>query len=285
MYMFGLKFVHSLAFIFAYYVCLVGVGISLNGQSTKTDFVLVSFVFVLISTGCLSFSLKRLKREIYICNDTFQTIKKESDTRLSVVIPPVVASYVARNQSPICYDCKDVGLACIVISNMNRLMKERSYNDVTYILHLYHSDIAKHLEGSDIDKVKTVGRYCLLAVGLPTGNNGNMEILARWAKNVFPKLNGTMYHGFKVDVNVVLHHGDFFAGVIGKKKLRFDVWGPQIEKLQRAMWDVWELQQHTGIYATPDAFDTLTRKFIFSVSIKNTSGGKLYKLDKESAHD
>ena len=61
-----------------------------------------------------------------------------------------------------------------------------------------------------------MGPLDLVAVGLPTGNRGNLEFMAQWALDVLKKLD--LVAAFQLRVFVVLHHGDIFAGKKKQKK-------------------------------------------------------------------
>jgi len=121
----------------------------------------------------------------------------------------------------------------------------------------------------------------LFAVGLPTGARGSFELLARWSLNLITDLQQSLPEwAAGCPVVIVLHTSDYYAGVLGNKKLRFDLWGPQMDRFEKVAMQLTALGQQ-GIFVTQEARDSLGEKFFFQSSSVETVSGIMYKLQKE----
>lgn len=61
----------------------------------------------------------------------------------------------------------------------------------------------------------------MLAVGLPTGNRGNLDYFVKWAGGVLSGLSDVIKmsteRSTRLRVSIVLHHSYFFAGMLHMK--------------------------------------------------------------------
>ncbi|MBO7639353.1 MAG: adenylate/guanylate cyclase domain-containing protein, partial [Treponema sp.] len=77
-----------------------------------------------------------------------------------------------------------------------------------------------------VEKIKTIGDAYMAACGLPTPNPNHARIMVEFAKGMFQDLkeyNETANIPFNMRIG--LNCGPVNAGVIGKTKFQYDVWG------------------------------------------------------------
>lgn len=111
---------------------------------------------------------------MYVYNNSLKWAKQQVKERLRVVIPPAITTTMNLGKYPITlfgtylfdlqrypiiYKCKDVGIACIVLTNIEHLTKEFSYNVNTWTLHTFHTEIANAAPLESLDRIKV----CLFA--------------------------------------------------------------------------------------------------------------------------
>jgi len=276
----GMRFILALIPVGVMSLVLVLFVIILEGQIVYMVVFCVILVLAILNLAVAAYFVKRLSRELVIIQYSLTLKKLDSQQRLRVVIPPAIASLMRRGQYPAVYSCPDVGLGCVSVCNLEQLVQAHSCAEITSMLNEFHSEVARLTPSEYIDRIKTVGALDLLAVGLPTGNRGNVEFLARWALDVFPKLKPLQLCMFELHVCIVLHCGDVVAGVMGKKKLRFDMWGVQMTKFQSVVDDVRKFDQH-GVYVTSEAYELLREKFHFYHTPVKTVSGTIYRLLRE----
>ena len=63
------------------------------------------------------------------------------------------------------YNCQDVGVGCVALTNMQTLTKDYSYNQITLMLHNFHV-CAELANQPGLDKIKVVSPLLLLSPAL-----------------------------------------------------------------------------------------------------------------------
>jgi class 3 adenylate cyclase len=85
-----------------------------------------------------------------------------------------------------------------------------------------------------LEKIKTVGDAYMLAGGLPDPNNSHAEDVARMAlamQEEVRKIHGP--HGEPLSIRIGMATGPVVAGVIGRKKFLYDLWGDTVNTASR----------------------------------------------------
>ena len=85
-----------------------------------------------------------------------------------------------------------------------------------------------------VEKIKTIGDAYMAACGLPTLNPKHAQIMVAFAKGMYEdldKYNKTAKIRFQMRVG--LNSGPVTAGVIGKTKFIYDVWGDTVNTASR----------------------------------------------------
>ena len=100
------------------------------------------------------------------------------------------------------------------------------------------SILIRLLKNTDIEKIKTIGDAYMCAGGIPEKNRTNpVEVIlaALEMKAYMTGLKqGSDLEGMKYwDIRIGIHTGTVVAGVVGQKKLSFDIWGDTVNTASR----------------------------------------------------
>ncbi len=89
-------------------------------------------------------------------------------------------------------------------------------------------------EKHGIEKIKTIGDAYLAVGGLPSPRADHAEAIANMALDIQQEINQfRTYEGHPISVRVGINTGSVIAGVIGKKKFTYDLWGDTVNIANR----------------------------------------------------
>ncbi|KAG2382301.1 hypothetical protein C9374_005503 [Naegleria lovaniensis] len=120
------------------------------------------------------------------------------------------------------------------IENFNQLSLEISPKNLISFLDSIFEKFDQIIQKYSLEKIKTIGDNYMLASGLPEKNDKFAENAVRGAfemAKIVAEMNATSK--FKVNIRVGLSTGEVVAGIVGKKKPAYDVWGATVNFASR----------------------------------------------------
>ncbi len=178
--------------------------------------------------------------EILVAERTqqLQAEKRKSDELLLNVLPEEVAAELKEKGEATPRQYEMVSLLFTDIQGFTGLASEVSPTELIQTLNEFYSAFDDIIERHDLEKIKTIGDSYMCAGGLPTENRTNaidavaaaceiQEWVAKWNEGPIDKGLG------RWDVRIGIHTGRLIAGVIGKKKFAYDVWGDAVNVAAR----------------------------------------------------
>jgi class 3 adenylate cyclase len=85
-----------------------------------------------------------------------------------------------------------------------------------------------------VEKIKTIGDAYMAACGIPTSNPDHARIMVEFAKGLYLDLADYNKNAeIKFEMRIGLNCGPVTAGVIGKTKFLYDVWGNTVNVASR----------------------------------------------------
>ncbi|MGD9536683.1 MAG: adenylate/guanylate cyclase domain-containing protein [Alphaproteobacteria bacterium] len=85
-----------------------------------------------------------------------------------------------------------------------------------------------------LEKIKTIGDAYMVAGGVPTGRPDHAAAVAGMALDLLAAVRRfNAEGGMSIEVRVGIHSGSLVAGVIGRRKFSYDVWGDTVNTASR----------------------------------------------------
>lgn len=164
--------------------------------------------------------------------------KKKSDALLLNILPEKVAIELINNEvaTPRQHEC--VTILFTDFEGFTKLASEITPQELVRTLNECYSAFDDIVGKNNLEKIKTIGDAYMCAGGLPTENTTNaadavaaaceiQEWISKWNMERISK-------GMKRwDIRIGIHTGKIIAGVIGKKKFAYDVWGDTVNTASR----------------------------------------------------
>ncbi len=83
------------------------------------------------------------------------------------------------------------------------------------------------------EKIKTIGDCVMVVAGLPTARSDHAKALTRYAVELRKAVKRERFAGEPIRLRIGIHSGPIVAGVIGKRRFAYDLWGETVNLASR----------------------------------------------------
>lgn len=162
-------------------------------------------------------------------------LEKELAERLLLnILPEPIADRLKRQETSIADGHADVTVMFADIVNFTHMSEEMSPNETVHLLNDIFSEFDLLAEKYGIEKIKTIGDAYMCAGGLRSGlahyvdamADMSLEMQAFVARYLAP-------NGEKLSLRIGMATGPVVAGVIGRRKFSYDLWGDTVNVASR----------------------------------------------------
>lgn len=84
-----------------------------------------------------------------------------------------------------------------------------------------------------LEKIKTIGDCYMVAAGVPRPRADHAQVLVDFALDMQAEIGWRTFGGRKLEFRIGINSGPIVAGVIGRKKFSYDLWGETVNMASR----------------------------------------------------
>ena len=182
------------------------------------------------------FSREKIKlREAVDAQGRAVSMEKElSDRLLLNILPEPIAIRLKRQETNIADGHADVTVMFADIVNFTHMSEEMSPNETVHLLNDIFSEFDMLAEKHGIEKIKTIGDAYMAAGGLRNVTSQYVDAMADMALQMRAFVaRYTAPNGERMSLRVGLATGAVVAGVIGRRKFSYDLWGDTVNVAAR----------------------------------------------------
>jgi class 3 adenylate cyclase len=115
-----------------------------------------------------------------------------------------------------------------------RMCERRSPEEVVRLLDEIVGAFDELVEEQGLEKIKTIGDAYMVAAGVPRTRDDHARAMAALALSMRDKLRSiAVERDAELDMRLGMHTGPVVAGVIGKSKIAYDLWGDTVNTASR----------------------------------------------------
>jgi class 3 adenylate cyclase/CheY-like chemotaxis protein len=164
--------------------------------------------------------------------------QKKSDDLLKNILPNEVAEQLKNKGTVDAKTYKNVSVLFTDFQGFTNISEKLSPQDIIKELDVFFAKFDEIIGGHFIEKIKTIGDAYMCVGGLPLRNKSNPidTVLAGLEMQDFVcKLNDekAARGEERWNLRVGIHTGRVVAGVVGKKKFAYDIWGDTVNTASR----------------------------------------------------
>ena len=224
--------------------------------------------------NCLEKKSYRDKERKYI--ERIKKEEKKTNTLLLNIMPENIADRLKEGEKNIADRYENVTVLFADISGFTKYSSEIAPKIIVEELNNIFSFFDDLVDKYNVEKIKTIGDNYMIASGLPDNNDNHAQDIIKLAidmHNELPKIDKNL--SLKIGIN----SGEVVAGVIGKRKFIYDLWGDTVNVASRMEM----YGENDKIHVSANTYNLVKDKFKFSrkntIDIKGKGKMDTYFLD------
>ncbi|MCB1178713.1 MAG: adenylate/guanylate cyclase domain-containing protein [Leptospiraceae bacterium] len=186
------------------------------------------YVITIIAMGCVVFFLLQL------FSRQRDAAQKQSENLLLNILPKSIAERLKQSSEVIADEFHDVTILFADISGFTSMSARKKPREIVAVLNNIFSEFDTIAISHGLEKIKTIGDAYMAACGLPEPKKNHAEAVMQAAIEMLEFIKD-----YKIDneesikLRIGINTGSVVAGVIGKHKFIYDLWGDAVNVASR----------------------------------------------------
>jgi class 3 adenylate cyclase len=160
--------------------------------------------------------------------------RKHSDKLLNNILPGLIAERLKKGESSIAESFPEVTVLFADIVGFTKLSEELGPRQLVNMLNDVFGrfdELALHFK---LEKIKTIGDCYMVVGGVPDRSPTHCQQVAEFAIAARESIKSySVEWGKELDIRIGIHTGTVVAGVVGKQKYTYDLWGDVVNVASR----------------------------------------------------
>jgi adenylate cyclase len=250
---------------FGAFLALVALSAAIDGvlpepaEAIPTSIVVAFFALNIFGPAVTTFALlEHFVRSRDRAHRLLAAEQERSEALLLSIFPRAIAERLKISQGVIAERSEEVSVLFADITGFTPTAERLPAEEVVVMLDEIFSAFDELVAGHGLEKIKTIGDGYLVAAGIPTPRADHAEAAARLALAMREAL-AELPVASGLSLRVGIDSGPVVAGVIGRTKFSYDLWGDTVNTASR-------METHAppgGIQVTERTYRRLEDGFVF----------------------
>jgi len=185
--------------------------------------------------------------EIGILSDTFNSMtsnlqntleslrieQEKSENLLLNILPKDIAELLKNEPHTVADHYSDASILFADVVNFTPMSSHMEPIELVELLNKVFSQFDDLVEKYDLEKIKTIGDCYMVASGVPKARPDHAQIITQLSLEMQDIVKQSDYFGRKLTFRIGINSGPVVAGVIGRKKFIYDLWGDAVNTASR----------------------------------------------------
>ena len=160
--------------------------------------------------------------------------QQKSETLLLNILPKEIAAILKNESRTIANHYQEASVLFADMVGFTPLSAQLPPVEMVELLNEAFSFFDSLLDKYGVEKIRTIGDSYMVASGVPRGRPDHAQALARMALDMRDYISEhTFLNGHHVSFRIGINSGSMIAGVIGRRKFVYDVWGDAVNIASR----------------------------------------------------
>lgn len=163
-----------------------------------------------------------------------QKEQARSENLLLNVLPQKIADQLKREPGIIAEAHEAVTILFADIVGFTPLTRQLNPVEMIELLNQIYSEFDALSEKYQVEKIRTIGDNYMVASGIPESNEDHARNMARMALEMQAYADKlSIQDGHSIQFRIGIHSGPLIAGIVGRKKFQYDIWGDAVNTASR----------------------------------------------------
>ena len=159
--------------------------------------------------------------------------KAKADYLLGNILPQPIIQKLYDEPGYIAEEYREVSVLFADVIGFTPATAHRSPREVVEFLNALFSKFDGIADRYSLEKIKTIGDAYMVTAGLPEPVVGPSRAIADCALDIMELSRNEPFFGRNLALRIGMHCGPVVAGIIGKKKFSYDLWGDTVNTAAR----------------------------------------------------
>lgn len=159
--------------------------------------------------------------------------QERSENLLLNILPAEIAAILKTEPRTIADAFDGASILFADVVDFTRLSARMSPTDTVELLNEVFSHFDAIVEKHGLEKIKTIGDCYMAAAGVPRPRPDHAQAIIRAAVEMQDYIDQSQFNGQQIEFRIGVNSGPVVAGVIGRKKFIYDLWGDAVNTASR----------------------------------------------------
>ncbi|HLO24482.1 MAG TPA: adenylate/guanylate cyclase domain-containing protein [Geobacteraceae bacterium] len=192
------------------------------------------FLSSLILGMAASYFLEVFLRRVFTQRIRLAQEQEKSERLLRNILPRETAAALKEQEGVIADHYDSASILFADVSDFTSMSARMKPHEVVELLNEVFSHFDDLAERHDLEKIKTIGDCYMLAAGVPRTCHNHAHVLTHVGLAMLRYVKGRRFGNVgQISLRIGINSGPVVAGVIGRKKFRYDLWGDTVNVASR----------------------------------------------------
>jgi len=192
------------------------------------------FLSTLILGMATSYFIEVYIRRVFVQRIKLAQEEEKSNRLLLNVLPREIAATLKEREGIIAEHYDNASILFADLTDFTPFSASMTPHEVVGLLNEIFSHFDDLAAQYGLEKIKTIGDCYMLASGVPQGRHDHAQVIARVGLAMLDYVEGRSFGGGRrMSLRIGINSGPVVAGVIGRKKYIYDLWGDTVNVASR----------------------------------------------------
>jgi len=157
----------------------------------------------------------------------------KTESLLLNILPREIATILKNEKRVIADQFESASILFADVVNFTPMSASMTPAELVELLNEVYSHFDALVEKYDLEKIKTIGDCYMVAAGVPRRRPDHALVLTQLALDIRDYVSQHEFHGRQLKFRIGINSGSVVAGVIGRRKFAYDLWGDAVNTASR----------------------------------------------------